>query len=250
LPTLDELASEYGADKNTISRAINEVLEPEGLAWAVPRRGTVVRYGMAPRHQMRGTLVKRDNAADGPGYIFPPASGEESWCHYVAPTAVPERLDDLRLACLLGVDVGSEVVLRYQVTGPEGEPPFQVTRSWIHPRVASIPGVADQAPGPGDWLYRIEEAGHAPLSWMEYTRARLPSRGEAAELQVPVTMPVMEIVRVGRSALDGNPVEVTECVIPGDRVETVQELHPGELASWFQGDEGSGHDHQSVHTRS
>src|SRR5262249_51389065 len=33
LPTLDELAAEYGADKNTISRAINEVLEPEGLVW-------------------------------------------------------------------------------------------------------------------------------------------------------------------------------------------------------------------------
>jgi hypothetical protein len=35
--------------------------------------------------------------------------------------------------------------------------------------------------------------------------------------------------RVGRSALDGDPVEVTEYVIPSDRVETVHELHRGEL---------------------
>jgi hypothetical protein len=37
-------------------------------------------------------------------------------------------------------------------------------------------------------------------------------------------MPVVEIVRVGRSALDGDPVEVTEDVVPSDRVETVHEL--------------------------
>ncbi len=67
---------------------------------------------------------------------------------------------------------------------------------------------------------------------MEYHRARLPTRGEATELQIPVTMPVMEIVRVGRSALDGDPVEVTECVIPSDRVETAHELHRGESTAW------------------
>lgn len=43
LPTLDELAEEYGANKNTILRAINEVLEPEGLVWTAPKRGIVVR---------------------------------------------------------------------------------------------------------------------------------------------------------------------------------------------------------------
>jgi GntR family transcriptional regulator len=91
--------------------------------------------------------------------------------------------------------------------------------------------VAGQA-GPGDWLYRIEQAGHGPLSWMEYHRARLPTTAEAAELQIPVTMPVMEIVRVGRSALDGDPVEVTEYVIPSDRIETVHELHRDESAAW------------------
>ena len=55
-------------------------------------------------------------------------------------------------------------------------------------------------------------------------RSRLPTRSEAGELQIPATLPVMEIVRVGCSALDGQPVEVTQAVIPGDRVEMVHEL--------------------------
>ena len=67
---------------------------------------------------------------------------------------------------------------------------------------------------------------------MEFHRARMPTKSEAAELQVPVTLPVLEIVRVGRSALDGEPVEVTEYVIPSDRVETVHELHRDESAAW------------------
>jgi GntR family transcriptional regulator len=232
LPTLDDLAAQFGADKNTVSRAISEVLEPEGLVWAVPKRGTIVRFGMARPHRTRGNLVKRNVATSGPGYSFPSASGQEVWKHHITPTAKPERLDNERIARLLKVPVGSDILLRHRVTGPEAEPPFQINNSWIHPRVADIPGVAGQAQGPGDWLYRIEKAGHGPLSWMEYHRARMPSKEEAAELQIPMTIPVLEIVRVGRSAQDGESVEVTEYVIPSDRVETIHELHRDESAAW------------------
>jgi GntR family transcriptional regulator len=240
LPTLDALAAEYGADKNTISRAISEILEPEGLVWAVPKRGTIVRHGMARPHRLRGNLVKRNLATAGPGYSFPSASGQEVWKHHITPTAKPEKLTEARIARLLKVPEGSEVLLRHRVTGPEAEPPFQVNNSWIHPRVADVPGVSGQAPGPADWIYRIEKAGHGPLSWMEYHRARLPTKSEAAELQIPMTMPVLEIVRVGRSASDGEPVEVTEYVIPSDRVETVHELHRDESATWPWPDEDAG----------
>jgi len=232
LPRLDVLAVEYRADKNTISRAIGEVLEPEGLVWSVPRRGTIVRHGMVRPHRLRGNLVKRNVATAGPGYSFPSASGQEVWQHHITPTARPGKLDNPRIARLLKVPEGSDILLRHRVTGPETEPPFQINNSWIHPRVADVPGVAGQATGPGDWLYRIEKAGHGPLSWMEFHRARLPTKGEAAELQIPVTLPVLEIVRVGRSARDGEPVEVTEYVIPSDRVETVHELHRDESAAW------------------
>jgi len=44
---------------------------------------------------------------------------------------------------------------------------------------------------------------------------------EADELQIPVTMPVLEIVRVGTSGKDERPLEVTVYVIPSDRVEQV-----------------------------
>jgi GntR family transcriptional regulator len=122
---------------------------------------------------------------------------------------------------------------RFRVTGPETEPPFQINDSWIHPRgAAEVPEVARQAPGPGDWLYRLEMAGHGPLSWRETHRARMPTKEEADLLQIPVTLPVLEIVRVGTSARDGRPIEVTMYVIPSDRVEQVVVLERDESARW------------------
>jgi DNA-binding GntR family transcriptional regulator len=95
-------------------RYTSEILESEGLVWAVPKRGTIVRHGMVRPHRMRGNLVKRN---------------------HITPTAKPEKLIDARIARLLKVPEGSEVLLRHRVTGPEAEPPFQVNNSWIHPRV-------------------------------------------------------------------------------------------------------------------
>jgi len=48
---------------------------------------------------------------------------------------------------------------------------------------------------------------------------------------------VLEIVRVGRSGADAKPVEVTEHVVAGDRVETVQVLHrdASALEPWREG---------------
>lgn len=232
LPRMADLAQRYGVNRDTLARAV-AILEAEGLVWAVPRRGTIVRHGMSRPRRPRGNLVKRNLAAGSPGYSFPPASGQEEWKHHITPVARHEKLNDPRLARLLGVPEGTEVIRRLRVTGPQAEPPFQVSGTWIHPRgLADAPEIASLEPGPGGWLYRLEAAGHGPLSWAEYHRARMPAKDEANLLQIPLTLPVLEIVRVGRSAKDDKPIEVTVHVIPSDRVETIQVLHRDASAAW------------------
>lgn len=240
LDRMADLAREYGVNRDTVARAI-AILEAEGLLWAVPRRGTLIRHGMSRPRRLRGNLVKRNVATDNPGYSFPSASGQEVWKHHIKPIARPEKLTDPRLARMLGVPEGTEVMRRLRVTGPETEPPFQINDSWIHPRgVTEAPEVADQEPGPGGWLYRLEAAGHGPIEWREHHRARMPGKEEADLLQIPVTLPVLEVVRVGLSARDGLPIEVTMYVIPSDRVETVQVLERDESAAWpWPGQPGS-----------
>lgn len=171
----------------------------------------------------RGNLVKRN--ATAPGYSFPSASSQEVWKHHVPPVISVEPLADPRIAKLLGVQAGEKVLRRFRVTGPLSEPPFQINISWIHPRVADVPGVGSQASAPGDWLYRIERAGHWPISWLEIHRARMPTKDEAALLEIATNLPVLEIVRVGTSGSDDKPVEVTEYIVASDRVETINPLH-------------------------
>lgn len=230
LPRLDDFAAQYEANRDTIGRAI-AALETEGYVWAVQGRGVIVRHGMMRLRRPRGNLVKRNLAGGSPGYSFPSASGQEVWKHHIEPVAGPELLTDPRIARLLGVEVGSEVMRRFRVTGPESEPPFQLSASWIHPRaVAEVPEVASQDPGPSNWLYLLEKAGHWPISWMEIHRARMPTAEEARLLEIPVSLPVLEIIRIGTSGGDGKPIEVTEYVVASDRVETVHVLHRDESA--------------------
>lgn len=222
LPRLDDFAVEYGVNRNTIGRAI-AVLESEGYVWAVQGRGITVRYGTIRSRRPRGDLVKRNEHLTG--YSFPSATGQETWIRHGEAISAPARLDDERIARLLGVKPGTEVLRRFRVTGPASEAPFQINVSWIHPRVAEIVADVDANPAAGEWLYRIERAGHWPLSWMEIHRARMPTKYEAERLDIPTSLPVLEIVRVGTSGLDGKPVEVTEYIVASDRVETIHVLH-------------------------
>ncbi|MDG4757701.1 GntR family transcriptional regulator [Micromonospora sp. WMMD710] len=227
LPTLNDLAAEYDANRDTIGRAI-ALLETEGYVWAVQGRGIAVRYGTMRPRRPRGDLVKRNEQATG--YSFPSASSQEVWVRHGEAVSAPARLDDPRVAKLLGVDPGTEVLRRFRVTGPASEAPFQINVSWIHPRVAAIVADLDAEPAAGEWLHHIENAGHWPISWMEIHRARMPNKDEAALLEIPTNLPVLEIVRVGTSGADNKPVEVTEYVVASDRVETVHVLHRADNA--------------------
>jgi DNA-binding GntR family transcriptional regulator len=221
LPRLDDFAQQYGANRDTVNRAIG-VLEVEGYVWAVQGSGITVRHGSMRPRRPRGDLVKRNQQATG--YSFPSASGQELWIQHGPSDMTTAPLDNVRLAKLLGVSAGTEVLRRFRVTGPASEAPYQVVTSWIHPRVADlVTGVNTQAAA-GEWLVRIEKGGHWPISWVEFHRSRQPSKEEASLLKIPTTLPVLEITRQGASGTDHKPVEVTTQVIAGDRVETVHVL--------------------------
>ena len=221
LPRLNDLADHYHANRDTIGRAIG-ALETEGYVWAVQGRSITVRYGTMRTRRPRGHYVKRNLRLRG--YSFPSASAAEVWKRHGEADNTPTRLDDPRIAKLLGVDPGTVVPRRFRVTGPISEPPFQINISWIHPRVADLVTGVDKNPAAGEWLYRIEQGGHWPLSWVEFHRARMPTKDEAQLLEIPTSLPVLEIVRQGTSGGDEKPVEVTEYILASDRVETVMAL--------------------------
>ena len=231
-----DLAAEYGTVRSVIADAVR-VLEGEGLVRPIRRAGTVVQYPVTRRRITRGTQVTRGSRVVGGiaspvgGYSFPAAQGE-NWQAHGTPQVSTEPAPP-RVAELLGVEEGEPVVRRRRVTGPEGEDPFQIADSWIHPdAVQAVPRCAEPDTGPGGYLDRLEEVpGYAPLSWEELTRARMPSREEARLLGISERGPVLELARASTAAT-GQAVEVTVCVIPADRVELHADLSRAKSAAW------------------
>lgn len=230
LPGYRELLPRLGVGRGTLRRAIAD-LEIEGLIEVSPKRGITVRSRSDRRRITRRTAVMRDPAR---GYVFPAAARpDEPWGAHGQPRRSwePAPAD---IAELLGVESGVEVLRRRRVMSPVGEPPFDIVDTWIHPvAVAEVPQVGEVNTGPGGYLDRLEEAGHGPLSWDEYTRTRMPTPEEARLLGMPRTgMPVLVLTRVARSARTGVPVEATAAIIPADRVEVVTALTRDESAHW------------------
>ncbi|GAA2634719.1 hypothetical protein GCM10010411_86940 [Actinomadura fulvescens] len=244
MPIHSELAKEYGVSRNVVAAAIKK-LESEERVWAVPRRGTVVRHQQR-RTIMRTNVVRRntrhviDGKAASGGYSFPAAQGNELWVHHREPDVSEQPMSDARLAHMLNVKVGAKILRRLRVTGPPGEPPFQISATWIHPRgVSDAPEVKEShGTGPGAWLDRLEAAGHGPIEWMERRRVRMPEQEEAGLLKIPVSLPIWEIVRIGYSAKDENALEVTQVIIPSDRMEELSRLVRDETARWPHTDKG------------
>ncbi|WP_164494037.1 GntR family transcriptional regulator [Streptomyces sp. ADI98-10] len=230
LPRYEDLTATYGVGRGVISSAI-AVLEREGLVRPVKRRGLVVLDWTRERRRItRGLLVSRDPAR---GYVFPAASRpDEPWQVHGRPARAYVPAPP-RVAELLGVDQGLPVLRRRRVTSPEGEVPFQLVDTWISPEaVRDAPKVAEPTTGPGGYIDRLEESGHGPISWREYTRARSPEREEYQLLEISPEMPVFEMALLGTSAKTGRIIDVTIRVIPSDRVEMASEMRRSKSAAW------------------
>lgn len=230
IPTLHALAAEFGCSLAAVRPAL-DLLRQQGLVITKSGLGSFVRDVPTNRRRItRGRTVTRDPAR---GYVFPAASRpDEPWQAHGQPKAMTAPAP-ASVAAILDVPAGTPVLRRRRVTSPAGEAPFQLVDTWIHPDgVADAPQAGAPDTGPGGYLDRLEDAGHGPISWRELLRVRQPSREEARLLGIPPALAVAELSRIGTSAKTGKPVEVTVCVIPGDRVEFVSELQRDKSAKW------------------
>lgn len=229
LPPITELMEQYDVPRQTARSAIGH-LATEGLVRTAGRKGTIVIPRVERRRVKRGHVVTRSTAGM---YVFPAASNrDEVWETHGTPRASYEAAPAV-VADTFGLSAESLVLRRRRVMSPAGEPPFQIVDTWLSPRaVADAPQVAEKSTGPGGYLDRLEEAGHGPISWQEITRVRMPASEEAQLLEIGTSLPVMELILVGRSGRDNQPLEVTIRVIPGDRVELLADLVRDASAKW------------------
>ena len=203
IPKETELMHIHGVGRETIRRAVAQ-LTAEGLIEPVRRRGTVVRPRPARHRITRSRQVYRDEL----GYYFDQTA--QSW-RPLQPPSVSRGPVPYDIAGLLGLDPGTEVIIRDRIMGdPATGQPTQLATSYIPATLAAeLPVLAGPDTGPGGIYDRMEQAGHGPIQWTEAITARMPGPDEARQLKLPPGVPLLRILRLAATPA-GRPLEVND----------------------------------------
>lgn len=225
IPTREQLAAEYGVARGTVDQAVGD-LEAEGLVRAVRRRGTVV---LPPIERRRLVRLKRVGV-DERGYYFDEIAqqwvplGEPRQHYAAAPSDV---------AIALGVDLGSEVLVRDRAVGLlDAGRAEQLVTSYLPAALVRGTPVESTERGSGGVYERLErDLGLGPLRWVEAVSARMPTAAEARALGMSTRQPVLRVVRLTTDR-GGRPVEVNDCRMSSARYEVAYPLDRAEVAAY------------------
>ncbi|WP_168801610.1 GntR family transcriptional regulator [Glycomyces buryatensis] len=213
LPAERELADQYEVDRSTVRRAVRMLAEQELV---------VIKSGVGAQVRA-GETLQRDAAdvtrqvGDWRGvHVSITQSGREPFTE----TKVSEAVADARLARWLGVTTGAPLVERARLQGVVGDPPFQISTTWIPPEtMAEFPALMQVNTGPGGIYSRFEEKGH-DLMFEESVTCRLPRAHEQEVLEIEASQPVLT---TWRRCYDQREriMEVTNKIIVGERHDVI-----------------------------
>jgi DNA-binding GntR family transcriptional regulator len=215
VPSLAQITMQYTVS-DPVARAALRVLAGEGLIESRPGSGTYVRPRpalrrlTADRYRRGGSSVSREVAALG---------AKTSWEYRFERAQASEAI-----AARLGIQPGEQVMRTSYVFRADGAP-AQLSTSW-EPMWATG-GTPVLLPERGPYagrgvMERMAAIGLPVTRVVEEVSARLPTVPEAAELDVPVGLPVLVIERTHWS--ESRPVETADIVVPGDRARSVYEI--------------------------
>ncbi|MEV4251435.1 GntR family transcriptional regulator [Streptosporangium canum] len=236
MPSLDEICVRFSVGKATAAAAY-KVLEAEGLVTTHQGRGTIV---LSHPDLIRLTVRSRQIERDAYGYY----SGPEVMHWRALPHAdgtltrvitAPVPAD---VAEILGVTAGAPLTVRRRIVGdPKIGEHRQLADSWLAPRlVEELPALSGDT-GLGGTYDRVEEWAGRPLAWREEVSARIPSPDEAEALRMPVTTPMLRVVRVTTLPEEGQEqggrvIEVQDIRMSSARFAVGYPLLRGESARW------------------
>jgi len=226
LPGHSQLTAEFSVGRGVLTEALG-LLALEGRIRIADRSGALVLDPAAPPQPVDvGGQVRRNEL----GYIFNAAAGH--WRPTVPPTrrwlpAPPH------IARLLNVPIGSDVLERHRIVGPDGHP-VQIADSYLPADVARGTVLEAASTGPGGIYDRLEhDFGHGPITWHPRIGAAAATPDQARDLGVSRGTPLLVLTRISISGTSGRPVEVTITYLDGHRFEvTGQSITRDDTAVW------------------
>lgn len=215
LPGRRALVDRYGVATATVERALH-ALRGDGLIYPVTGSGWFVR---SPRPVLRSARARlsRVERADGRGAFS--TDGHTGGWEVRADTEVSREPVPADVAGYLGLDAGSEVVIRDRVMFADDEP-VQLATSYLPADLLDVaPAIGETDTGPGGIYARLDESVWRLARFTETVRIGSTTEHESRLLRMSAGAPVLRIVRVAHAERDDRAVEVNLITAAGDRWE-------------------------------
>jgi DNA-binding GntR family transcriptional regulator len=210
LPSEHQLSAEFGIARPTVVRALR-VLRQEGWIDTQQGKGSFVRgrpalAGMAAGRRGQDELDRGESRE--PGELV--STGKAS-----APA---------RIADLLDLPEGSELICRRLLVRHDGEP-SEIVTWWFASDMAEETGLANSAPVSGGIRNHLARTKGIRIDYVvERVVARHPAPHEVRLLGVSRSAPVLALYVSARNA-SGNPVLALDVAMPGDLHE-LEDAYP------------------------
>ena len=218
LPSLAALAEEYGVAGSTITTAL-KMLARKNLVTSVRSYGAIVEDWRRPRQIRRNRIAHKDEN----GYYFDEVA--KTWVPSEPASRVTWEPVQEYIADLLGIEYGSEVLIRERAIGEEFQVSptrrivnvQQVCSTTVPADIAREHDLAREDTGRGGVLYRLEEI-YGPMIFKDVSYARMPTKREVEILQLGSgDTPVLGLATVGSEKGTGRVLVVNDVRMDGRR---------------------------------
>lgn len=208
IPGEKDIIEAYGVGRETAYRAL-QLLRDEGLTES--RQGAPTRV-RAFKPVRRDALKRLSADVWGAGTSMWDVDVRDERPEVIDPQV--ERLEaSAKVAAALGIRRGEPVVRRSRRYALQGKPVLRAI-SYIPADLADGTPIAEVNSGPGGIYARLADAGHAPVTFREEVRTRMPSTEEKALLKLDRGTPVLSVVRTAKDE-SGRIVEVNDMLLDG-----------------------------------
>lgn len=218
IPSGRALAQRYDVARPTVQKAI-DTLRAEGLIVGQQGAGWFVRE-QPKAMRVASTRLRRSEREAGRGCSVTDAT-EVGWT-VTSETTVRFEPACERTATELRIEPGDETTVRERVLSADGQP-VQLSTSRLPRAITRGTAIERKNTGKGGTYARLEEAGHTLERFEERVTTRLATADEVAALKLAPGSPVLAITRIAYEE-SGDPVEMNDMVLAGDRYELVYDL--------------------------
>ncbi|MGC0383500.1 GntR family transcriptional regulator [Streptomyces sp. SAI-129] len=206
LPGENDLMAAHGVARMTARQALS-VLRDEGVAEARKGAGVFVREFRPLRRRGIQRLAQQQW---GNGRSIWSTDIEDRSLDVDQVTVSEEAAPD-NVAAVLDLAEEETVCVRRRRFVLDGKPVLLATSYLPAPLVAGS-AITQEDTGPGGMYARLAELGYKPVHFREEVRSRMPSKDEAAQLDMSAGTPVILVCRTAFTA-EGRPVEINEMTL-------------------------------------